>query len=57
MFDDSALQAVRQGAQTGQLQQRGLAAMVAAATGIFRSRGVAGFYTGYVSNILQVRRG
>ncbi len=48
------MQAVRQGAQPGLIQQRGLAAMFAAATGVFKVQGVAGFYTGYVPNILQV---
>ena len=53
---NTAMQAVRQGAQSGLTQQRGLAAMFAAATGVFRTQGLAGFYTGYVPNILQVRK-
>ena len=37
------------------VQRRGLAAMWGAAVSVYRSQRVAGFYTGYVPNILQAR--
>ena len=48
-------QAVTSGGGLAAVQRRGLAAMWAAAASVYRSQGVAGFYTGYLPNILQAR--